>query len=136
MFVYCCPDSTPRTTRMLYATTKAHVLDTLLVTGAHRRPFSDMLQAQDIVPDIRSEISEPSDLTAADVDFEARTATVGAPVPPVACQSWQAAEADVRTEQPKRNPAEEQGSLSAFLASTQGRAASKKKIVMPPPGAY
>ena len=44
---------------------------------------------------------------------------------------------EVVPEQAKRNPAEEQGSLSAFLvAATQGQSFSKKKIVMPPPGAY
>ena len=99
LFVYCCPDNATRTTRTLYASAKAHVIETMQVLNHSLHPSAHCVQSHDIHVDIKMEISEPDDITDSDLRGDIKTAAV----PEVE---------DEANSTVKKHPTEERGSLS------------------------
>lgn len=115
IFIYCCPDSSIRTERMVYATGKKHLLDVIAGIG--------------IKASVKIELTDLDDLT----DAELRGILPDAKAKP---PDLKATLARKKTEYV--NPSAS-GSLSAFMAAelgTQNRATMSVKIIKPPRGAY
>ncbi|EGD80448.1 hypothetical protein PTSG_11093 [Salpingoeca rosetta] len=121
LFVYCCPDNAPRKLRMLYSTAKANTLAQLKKLG--------------FKPSVTLEISEPDDLDDNTI--------VGKH--PSSSSSSSSAPQDKgkpgrKNSAPKTVvPSQMTGSLSEFMAKSLGKSAmsgGKKRVVLPPSGAY
>eukprot|EP00042_Codosiga_hollandica_P042138 m.382972 g.382972 ORF g.382972 m.382972 type:complete len:356 (-) comp56255_c0_seq5:182-1249(-) len=92
VFFYCCPSASSRVARMLYLTTKSHVLEKLLEFG--------------IEPNVKFELSDASDLVDSDLEF----------------QPWPADDQTEETKPASRPKSlVQEGSLSAFIVGTLGR---------------
>mmetsp|Transcript_31456 Transcript_31456/g.82515 ORF Transcript_31456/g.82515 Transcript_31456/m.82515 type:complete len:373 (+) Transcript_31456:142-1260(+) len=111
VFLYACPSRSPRSDRMVYATGKKHLGETI-----------DAL-AQ---PTLRVEITDPSDLTTQDLHG----------ILPDAAAAPKAAHAAPKAQ--LFNPAEQTGSLAGLMAQTLGSTLGRpsKQIVKTPEAAH
>eukprot|EP00043_Microstomoeca_roanoka_P021424 m.255238 g.255238 ORF g.255238 m.255238 type:complete len:204 (-) comp19257_c0_seq1:147-758(-) len=113
LFVYSCPDHAPRNLRMLYSTAKANTIAELKKFG--------------LKPSVTLEISDVDDVDEYNIVGKDR---------PAASKS----EAKSKTGGPtKAVPSQMSGSLSEFMAKSLGKSAmsgGKKRVVLPPNGAY
>eukprot|EP00128_Syssomonas_multiformis_P002469 Colp12_sorted_trinity150504_noHs@27483 len=139
VFLYCCPGGSPPKLRMAYSTAKPSV--------------ADALHNQGITIAVKLENSDPEEITHQYLTTEAKGRVSGSPAvlrgvsqQPSSPPSW------VKSQNPNRHSASatlESATAKASKINTVGQqhpvyglmsgdspASGKKKIVMPPPGAY